>query len=86
MNGCATELHRELGAGLLESTYEQGLADELKMNSIESRCSTCCRSHSKVATRLGKGIKRFVLYALRVFRVLRGEESLECEQHVASER
>jgi len=32
--GCAIEVHRELGAGLLESTYQQCLAYELSKNSI----------------------------------------------------
>ena len=32
--GCAIEVHRELGPGLLESTYEQCLAHELHRNGI----------------------------------------------------
>ena len=32
--GCAIEVHRKLGPGLLESTYEQCLAHELKLNNI----------------------------------------------------
>jgi GxxExxY protein len=32
--GCALEVHRELGPGLLESTYEQCLAHELKLNGV----------------------------------------------------
>jgi GxxExxY protein len=32
--GCAIEVHRELGPGLMESTYEQCLAHELKLNNI----------------------------------------------------
>ena len=32
--GCAIEVHRELGAGLLESTYQQCLAYELSKNII----------------------------------------------------
>lgn len=32
MIGCAIELHREIGPGLLESTYEQCLAYELNLN------------------------------------------------------
>ena len=32
--GCAIEVHRVLGPGLLESTYEQCLAHELKINGI----------------------------------------------------
>ena len=33
--GCAIEVHRSLGPGLLESTYEQCLAYELQVNNIE---------------------------------------------------
>ena len=33
--GCALEVHRNLGPGLLESTYEQCLARELKLAEIE---------------------------------------------------
>jgi GxxExxY protein len=32
--GCAIEVHRELGPGLFESTYEQCLAHELTLNGI----------------------------------------------------
>jgi len=32
--GCALEVHRHLGPGLLESTYEQSLAHELKSEGI----------------------------------------------------
>ncbi|SPJ14454.1 conserved hypothetical protein [Syntrophobacter sp. SbD2] len=32
--GCAIEVHRALGPGLLESTYEQCLAHELRLNGI----------------------------------------------------
>lgn len=32
--GCAIEVHRNLGPGLLESTYEQCLAHELKLQGI----------------------------------------------------
>jgi GxxExxY protein len=32
--GCAIEVHRELGPGLLESTYEQCLAHELSLQGI----------------------------------------------------
>lgn len=35
--GCALEVHRELGPGLLESTYEQCLAHELKLNDLAFR-------------------------------------------------
>ncbi|MFU8833559.1 MAG: GxxExxY protein, partial [Wenzhouxiangella sp.] len=33
--GCAIEVHRGLGPGLLESAYEQCLAFELSVNGIE---------------------------------------------------
>ena len=33
--GCAIEVHKVLGPGLLESTYQQCLAHELKNNNIE---------------------------------------------------
>ena len=32
--GCAIEVHRVLGPGLLESTYQQFLAHELNLNAI----------------------------------------------------
>ena len=32
--GCAIEVHRALGPGLLESTYQQCLAHELNLNNI----------------------------------------------------
>jgi hypothetical protein len=34
--GCAIEVHRNLGPGLLESTYEQCLAHELRLSDIPS--------------------------------------------------
>ena len=33
--GCAIEVHRELGPGLLEAVYERALCSELVANSIE---------------------------------------------------
>ena len=35
--GCAIEVHRALGPGLLESTYQQCLAHELHLNGIPFR-------------------------------------------------
>ena len=32
--GCAIEVHKTLGSGLLESTYQQCLAHELSLNQI----------------------------------------------------
>ncbi len=36
--GCAIEVHRTLGPGLLESTYEQCLARELSLSGLGFRC------------------------------------------------
>jgi len=33
--GCAIDVHRELGPGLLENTYQQCLAYELNLNGIQ---------------------------------------------------
>jgi len=33
--GCALDVHRELGPGLLESTYEQCLAHEMGLNGLD---------------------------------------------------
>lgn len=35
--GCAIEVHKTLGPGLLESSYEQSLAHELTLNGIDFR-------------------------------------------------
>ena len=35
--GCAIEVHRELGPGLLESTYEKCLLHELQIHNIECK-------------------------------------------------
>jgi GxxExxY protein len=35
--GCAIEVHKVLGPGLLESTYQQCLAHELRSNNIECK-------------------------------------------------
>src|SRR6056297_1846144 len=35
--GCAIEVHRELGPGLLESTYEKCLAHELRLGDVDFR-------------------------------------------------
>ena len=40
--GCAIEVHRTLGPGLLESTYELALAVELEINQIQSQRQVIC--------------------------------------------
>ncbi len=36
--GCAIEVHRELGPGLLESAYQRCLTNELTRNNIDHAC------------------------------------------------
>ncbi len=57
--GCAPEVHREMGPGLLESTYGQGLAHELTLNK-PAGIKTGLRMNFNVR-RLKDGIKRFGL-------------------------
>ncbi|MBL0330221.1 MAG: GxxExxY protein [Bacteroidetes bacterium] len=38
--GCAIEVHKHLGPGLLESIYEECLIEELKANSLIVNCQT----------------------------------------------
>jgi len=45
--GCAIEVHRHLGPGLLESAYEQCLARELSMNGIPFRLQVPLPVHYK---------------------------------------
>ncbi|HMP68164.1 MAG TPA: GxxExxY protein [Pirellulaceae bacterium] len=45
--GCAIEVHRYLGPGLLESTYEQCLAHELTRNSINIELQLALPVHYK---------------------------------------
>ena len=54
--GCAIEVHRELGPGLLESTYEPCLAHELSLNGIKQGFLINFN-----VRRLKQGLKRFVL-------------------------
>ena len=39
--GCAIEVHRELGPGLLESAYEEGLAYELEQAGLSFARPSC---------------------------------------------
>lgn len=45
--GCAIEVHRELGPGLLESTHEQCLAHELHVKDIPFRLQVLCQLNIK---------------------------------------
>lgn len=45
--GCAIEVHRELGPGLLENAYEQCLSRELTLCNIEHVCQVALPVHYK---------------------------------------
>ena len=63
--GCAIEVHRRLGPGLLESTYRQCLARELSHAAIPFQMEVPLPVRYKEVlldvTKLQNGIKRFVL-------------------------
>ena len=46
--GCAIEVHRELGPGLLESAYEQCMATELSRSQIRFDCRWIYRFATRV--------------------------------------
>ncbi len=54
--GCAIEVHRELGPGLLEPTYKQCLAYDLKLSGVMAGSLINFN-----VTKLKNGIKLFVL-------------------------
>ncbi len=58
--GCAIEVHRHLGPGLLESTYQQCLAHEMRINRIAFRLEHPMPVHYK-ATKLDCGYRVDVL-------------------------
>ncbi len=45
--GCAIEVHRELGPGLLESTYQQCLAHEMNLNGLKFKLEHSLPVHYK---------------------------------------
>jgi hypothetical protein len=61
--GCAIEVHRQLGPGLLESTYRQCLAYELSHAAIPIRLAKVpvALLINFNVMKLQNGIKRFVL-------------------------
>jgi len=59
--GCAIEVHRFLGPGLLESSYQRCLSRELELNGIAlSGIQTGLMFNFNV-TKLKDGMKRYVL-------------------------
>jgi len=45
--GCAIEVHKQLGAGLLESSYECCLMHELALQGIQAHCQVVLPIHYK---------------------------------------
>lgn len=73
--GCAIEVHRVLGPGLLESTYEQCLARELSLQEIEFRLQVPLPVEYK-GVRLDCGYRVDVLVANRVIVELKSVDKI----------
>lgn len=73
--GCAIEVHRELGPGLLESTYEQCLAHELKCSGLAFQLQMPLPVIYK-GTKVDCGYRVDVLVEERIVLELKSVESL----------
>ncbi len=73
--GCAIEVHRALGPGLLESTYEQCLIHELQLKSIAARRQVPVPIHYKGCD-LDCGYRIDILVENAVILELKAVESL----------
>lgn len=58
--GCAIEVHRTLGPGLLESVYEKALVHELQLNNIPVKSQVEVKTNYK-GVNLGEGLRLDVL-------------------------
>ena len=74
--GCAIEVHRTLGPGLLESTYEQCLARELHLNRIDFQLQVSLPVEYK-DVRLDCGYRVDVLVAERLILELKAVEAIK---------
>ena len=54
--GCAIEMHRTLGPGLLESVYEKALMHELTLNNIPVRSQVAVKANYK-GLDVGEGLR-----------------------------
>ena len=54
--GCAIEVHRTLGPGLLESVYEKALMHELKLNNISVKSQVEVKANYK-GLDVGEGLR-----------------------------
>ena len=74
--GCALEVHRELGPGVLESPYEQCLAHELKLNGIRFKLQHS-QSVEYKGVRLDCGYRVDILIENRLIIELKGVEQIK---------
>jgi len=74
--GCAIEVHRTLGPGLLESTYEQCLARELHLNQIPFKLQVSLPVEYK-DVRLDCGYRIDILVDEKLILELKAVESLK---------
>jgi len=74
--GCAIEVHKALGPGLLESTYEQCLAYELNLNNISFKLQHPLPVQYK-GTRLDCGYRVDVLVEDEIILELKSVEALK---------
>ncbi len=74
--GCAIEVHRELGPGLLESTYEQCLAHEMSNQGINFKIQLPLPVEYK-GTRLDCGYRVDVMVENRLILELKSVERLQ---------
>ena len=73
--GCAIEVHRALGPGLLESTYQQCLTHELGLNAIPFR-SECSMPVEYKGFRLDSGYRIDILVEDRLILELKSVEEI----------
>ena len=74
--GCAIEVHRTLGPGLLESTYEQCLVPELRSNGIDCESQHPLPVHYK-GIRLECGYRIDLFVAGKIIVELKSVEELK---------
>jgi len=74
--GCAIEVHKAIGPGLLESTYEQCLAHELNLNNISFKLQHPLPVQYK-GTRLDCGYRVDVLVEDEIILELKSVEALK---------
>jgi len=74
--GGATEVHRLLGAGLLESAYEACLCHEFAIRKIGFQKQNRCLSYTKKQTKLDCGFRLDLLVEKRIVVELKSVDAL----------